>query len=175
MGQENFGDDPVVNKESKEKKSFPEKIGRTAAAFLTAAAIGSVGEANPAYSQEQPQDASKVEKADMRKINEQRTLEFLEQLFNLPNNPGATNPVENKIQQRRAAEILIQAHVLRSKGMSSGNVLPEDMKNTRKELRAGLVAYGLQKFSDLNEMARALKDNPGYQALERELLKDQQL
>lgn len=140
--------------------------------LVSALTIGSMAMKKEVYA-EQKESGIKAEQVE--KTPEQRAINFLEKLYNLPDNPRANSPQHNEILKEQAARDMIRDYALQKKmgfpsGDISGRVSPLDIRDALKDINdaSGLFAdkqFGNQDgkpdIEEIQKMQEATKDKTG--------------
>ena len=101
---------------------------------------------------------------DVENVKE-RANAFLGKILNLPDNPRAITPAQNKMMKETAARVMIQGYALERKGLSSGRVTGKDVAAAVQELFDNSSAYIDKTFGDgdgemsVEEMQNFRKNN----------------
>lgn len=132
---------PISNEKNKLTKSI------LAALPLITALNGMPGIAAERAYAEESNNNSKIE---VIKSNEKQAIAFLGKLFNLPKQKNAPTPSIDVEMRKQVAKILIQSYALERKGMSRGNVSPEDISAAVNELWKSVGSYADQICGDRN-------------------------
>jgi len=132
-----------------------------AMAFMTALSIAGMVKSAGAF--EGPGKAANATEQQQEQVN-QKAVDFLIQLYNLPDNPRAANPAQNKIMQMRAAQVMVQEYALKRTGEQSGNVTPDMVKAALQELSGALGPF-VDKTVGFENMSKVYSA-PGIQAVQ---------
>lgn len=147
--------------------------------LATALATGA-GAIEQAWAQEKP-TAEDVEK---KKGPQERALDLMKLLSNLPDNPAAVNEAHNNILKMQVARQLVFKFALEKKlgfpeaGRISGHVTPDDIRSALKDLGAAGERFADMEFGDkdgktspeeMEKFKQAVKQNPGLRGLQEML------
>ncbi len=140
-------------------------------AFVTALSFGGgmAGTAKEAFADEK--ETPKTADTMKEKSPEQKDVEFLERLYNLPDNPNAATPAQARLMKERDARNLIQIYALEKKEGQSGDLKPEDIKKTLDDLSnaSGTFAKKIYNTSDefegINKLNQDISKKPGIETL----------
>ncbi|MFA5076170.1 MAG: hypothetical protein WC480_02000 [Patescibacteria group bacterium] len=153
---------------------------REISVFMTMVTAFVIAEANfnRAYAED---DNDRGKQTEVEPSTEQKSVNLMRKLYNLPDNPMAVNSVQNGIMKGEAARTMIQAFALelsQAPGAApreiSGQVGPRDIAEAVKNLIGSIDQFTDQVLGDNDgkvedeEKAKfrgAMKDNPGLQAL----------
>ena len=150
------------------------------ALFLATALVTGAGAVEQAFAEEKPT----AENAEKKKTPQERAVDLLGALSNLPNNPSALNEAQNKQMKSQVARQLIFKFALEKKlgfpeaGKIAGRISPEDIRNALKDLGVAGEAFADMQFGDkdgkaspeeMEKFKEAVKTNPGLRTLQEML------
>lgn len=157
---------------------FGEKAKEVARVLLLATALATgAGAVEQSSAQEKPA-AEDVEK---KKSPQERAVDLLNTLSNLPDNPAAINEAHNNIMKSQVARQLIFRFALEKKlgfpdaGRISGRVTPDDIRSALGNLEAAGETLADTNFGDkdgkaspeeMEKFKQAVKSNPGLRSLQ---------
>jgi len=170
---EKFGEE-AIEKEKGLLERFRGKA-KEIAGVLTLISALSFGEGlvEKAYAG-QEEGGARVESAEKEKTREEKAVDFLGRIYNLPDNPRAISPQHNEALKEQAARILIQKYALEKKGLTSGRVSPDDVRGALEELNGATGLFADKFFGnndgkiDIEEMQKlneSIKNSAGMRAL----------
>jgi|SRR3989338_3600125 len=148
--------------------------------LLATALVTGAGAVEQAFAQEKP-TAEDIEK---KKGPQERALDLMKRLSNLPDNPAAVNEAHNNMMKSKVARQLIYKFAQEKKlgfpntGDISGHVTPDDIRNALGDLGAAGVKFADMEFGDkdgttsseeMEKFKEAVKSNPGLNSLQEML------
>lgn len=122
----------------------------------------------------QKEGGARAGSVEKEKTQEEKAIDFLGKLHRLPDNPRALNPGHNELLKERAARTLIELYAIQRKGLTSGYVSPEDVRNALEELNGVSSLYadrvlgnndGKIDAKEMQKLQQAIKGSAGLRAL----------
>ena len=171
---EGFEPEKILANERGILDRFKGKAGKAVDVLMLVSAMAFLSEVvtKEAYAG-QKEGGTKIERIE-KKTQEEKDIDFLFRLYNIPDDPKAINEDHKNALKRADASRLIHQYVLERKGLYSGKTSYPEFRDTLEALRGAINSPLFEKkilgredisIEDLQKLQQLVENNPGLRTL----------